>query len=102
MKKKSYNAADNHPYINFSASQKKLHFGYSFSAADGELGNPSEDNADLPTLLKKPGHIYNPNIAESFLVQNEETNEITNAMHITDKYGIGISFTEDDTYLINQ
>jgi hypothetical protein len=99
MKKKGLNAAEEKVYSKESASQKKLHFGFSFSAADGELGNPAEDNSDMPKVLLKPGHVYNPNIAESFVNYNEEENELTKAMHISDKYGVGVSFTDVDSYL---
>jgi len=77
----------------------KMQFGFSFSAADGELGNMSEDNADLPSALKAPGHVYNPNIESIEIAEKTESNEITAAMHITNKFGVGLSFSEKDLYL---
>lgn len=77
---------------------EKMRFGFSFSAADGEAGNQSEDNEDLPKLLKNTGHQYNPNLSEENPIQNKEENEITNAMHIADKNSVGLSFNDKDSY----
>ena len=77
----------------------KMRFGFSFSAADGEAGNQSEDNADLPNLLKNTGHQYDPNLAEQNPVNTAEENEITNAMHIADKNSVGLSYSDSDSYL---
>ena len=82
-----------------SYSSEKLSFGFSFSAADGELGNQSEDNNDLPKLLKKVGHQYNPNISEQNANETFEENEITGAMHIADKHSVGLGYSEGDAYL---
>ncbi len=76
----------------------KMRFGFSFSAADGEAGNQSEDNADLPKLLKNTGHQYDPNLAEQNPSDFKEENEITNAMHIADKNSVGLSYSEKDSY----
>lgn len=77
----------------------KLKFGFSFSGADGELGNSSEDLGDLPKALQKPGHQYNPNLEDYQSSDFDESNEITNSMHIADKNSIGLSFSDDDNYL---
>lgn len=82
-----------------SYSSEKLAFGFSFSAADGELGNQSEDNDDLPKLLKKVGHQYNPNLADQNPKEFVEENEITAAMHIADKHSVGLSYNPEDSYL---
>lgn len=83
-----------------SANHKKIEFGFSFAAADGESGNVAEDNGDLPLTLQKPGHVYNPNIEQGYFLSEEE-NEITRAMHISDKRNIGMSYRNDDSYLSN-
>lgn len=80
-------------------SHEKLSFGFSFSAADGEIGNQSEDNNDLPKLLKKVGHRYDPNLSEQVPKELSEENEITAAMHIADKNSIGMGYGEGDSYL---
>lgn len=77
----------------------KMRFGFSFSAADGEAGNQSEDNADLPKLLKNTGHQYDPNLAEQNPEEFIEKNEITDAMHIADKKSVGLSYSDEDSYL---
>lgn len=77
---------------------EKMRFGFSFSAADGEAGNQSEDNEDLPKLLKTTGHQYNPNLSEENPKEFLETNEITRAMHIADKNSVGLSYSELDSY----
>lgn len=81
------------------ASSDKLKFGFSFSGADGEIGNHNEDMGDLPKTLQKPGHIYNSDL-EDYRVENfKEKNEITASMHIADKNSIGLSFSDEDNYL---
>ncbi len=77
---------------------EKMRFGFSFSAADGEAGNQSEDNNDLPKLLKSTGHQYDPNLSEQNPEETKETNEITSAMHIADKNSVGLSFSDKDSY----
>lgn len=79
--------------------ESKFKFGFSFSAADGESGNQSEDNADLPKLLKNTGHQYDPNLSEQNPTKIQEHNEITDAMHIADKNSVGLSYSETDQYL---
>jgi len=81
---------------------EKMRFGFSFSAADGEAGNQSEDNEDLPKLLKSTGHQYNPNLAEENPSFNVEQNEITNAMHLADKNSVGLSYADKDSYLSSE
>lgn len=77
---------------------EKMRFGFSFSAADGEAGNQSEDNDDLPKILKNTGHQYDPNLSEQNPQESKENNEITNAMHIADKNSVGLSFSDKDSY----
>lgn len=77
----------------------KIHFGFSFSAADGESGNQAEDNDDLPSTLRTVGHQYNPNLSEQNPSQPKPKNEIIEAMHIADKYSVGLSFNDEDPYL---
>ncbi len=77
----------------------KLKFGFSFSGADGELGNSNEDMGDLPRALQKPGHIFNSDL-ENYRSENfEEKNEITSSMHVADKNSVGLSFSDEDNYL---
>ncbi len=82
--------------LNFK--NEKMRFGFSFSAADGESGNQSEDNADLPSSLTEIGHQYNPNLSEQNPAKIKQRNEITDAMHLADKYSVGLSFTDKDSY----
>lgn len=77
---------------------EKMRFGFSFSAADGEAGNQSEDNNDLPKLLKNTGHQYDPNLSDQNPTEKTENNEITNAMHIADKNSVGLSYRDTDSY----
>jgi hypothetical protein len=68
----------------------KLKFGFSFSGADGELGNSNEDMGDLPKALQKPGHIFNSDL-ENYRSENfEDKNEITASMHVSDKSSVGL------------
>lgn len=88
------NSKHNKVYLN-----KKLKFGFEFSGADGELGNPSEDTGDLPQILQKPGHQYNSNLEDYNASSNKQKNEIISSMHIADKHSIGMSYTSEDNYL---
>lgn len=85
--------------FNHALNANKLKFGFSFSGADGELGNPNEDMGDLPKALQKPGHVYNPDLEAYQSEDYEERNEITNSMHVADKGSIGLSFSDEDNYL---
>ena len=83
-----------HPY-----HQNKLSFGFQFSGADGELGNPSEDRGDLPKILQRPGHKYNSDIESANTSAPIDSNEIISSMHIADKGSVGLSFNDEDSYL---
>lgn len=85
--------------FNQAFNANKLKFGFSFSGADGELGNANEDLGDLPRALKKPGHIYNPDLEGYNTESTEELNEITGSMHVADKNSVGLSFSNEDNYL---
>lgn len=85
--------------FNQALNAKKLKFGFSFSGADGELGNPNEDLGDLPSALKKPGHLYNPDLEDFQSFDFDEKNEITESMHLADRNSIGLSFSDEDNYL---
>ncbi len=77
---------------------KKLSFGFSFSAADGESGNESEDLGDLPKSLQKQGHMYDPTISDGTHFSFKEENEITESMHIVNDKEAGVSFNDEDSY----
>lgn len=77
--------------------EDKLAFGFSFNAQDGESGDESEDNGDLPSLMQKPGHRYDPNI-ESAHPEKLNQDSIVGGMHIANEDEIGFAYGED-TYV---
>ncbi len=81
-----------------TSEAEKLAFGFSFSAQDGEAGNETEDYGDLPKGLRKPGHIYDPNLAEGTSFKKTDPNEITGSMHISKEEDAGLSYSDEDNY----
>lgn len=78
---------------------KKLEFGFSFNAQDGESGNENEDYGDLPTELKKAGHIYDPALSDGNAKPKDDQDEISDTIHIVKNDEVGFSYNEDDEYL---
>jgi len=77
--------------------EDKMAFGFSFNAQDGESGDESEDNGDLPSLMQKPGHRYDPNI-DSAHPEKLSQDAIIDSMHIANEDEIGFAYGED-TYV---
>ncbi len=72
----------------------KIIYGSTFSPADGDVGDESEDNGDLPEGLRgKPE--YTPTLA-SGAASDSDFQLDENRMHITDENHIGLGFDDND------
>lgn len=72
----------------------KITFGSSFSPADGDLGDESEDMGDLPDSLKERNR-YDPSMSTGETSYNQSELE-ENGMHITDADHVGLAYDDND------
>lgn len=72
----------------------KYEFGFSFSAQEGALGDESEDNGDLPKILREGGNRYDPTMSDGGK-QDDDGLELEEGMHEADEDEIGIAYRED-------
>jgi hypothetical protein len=71
----------------------KITYGSTFSGADGDLGDESEDRGDLPFTNNENG--YNPSLPEMPVQSLEEELEQNN-MHVSNEQDAGIAYDDND------
>jgi hypothetical protein len=71
----------------------KIIYGATFSGADGDLGDESEDRGDLPYSVNENG--YNPSLPEMQVQSLEDELELNN-MHISNEQDAGIAYDDND------
>ncbi len=80
-----------------SNDEDKMAFGFSFNAQDGVSGDESEDNGDLPGILRKPGHRYD-SVMDTGHFEKPDQDSMIDSMHIAKADEIGFAYGED-TYV---
>jgi hypothetical protein len=73
---------------------EKIVYGSTFSSKDGDLGDESEDNMDMPSQMKGHGNLYDPTLSSgpSELIEDDE---IKAGMHVAGSEEIGMAYGED-------
>lgn len=73
---------------------EKIVYGTNFSPKDGDLGDESEDEGDLPSEMRQTGRRYDPTLSTG-KDEDKEEDELIEGIHIADEDEIGMAYGED-------
>jgi hypothetical protein len=75
---------------------EKIVYGSTFSPKDGDSGDETEDNGDLPSALKKNKNAYDETISGAAEAPMSDTeDELKRGIHIANEDEIGMAYGED-------
>jgi len=73
---------------------EKIVYGSTFAPKDGDVGDESEDNQDMPSQMKLNGNLYDPTLSTGGTEQAED-DEIKSGMRVANEDEIGMAYGED-------